>query len=43
MDADSGQYLSFDIGDERYAVPVVNVEVVLETPVLPASQRVFLI
>ncbi len=32
--AEAGRYLSFTLGEEAYAVPVGNVEVVLETPLV---------
>lgn len=39
MDNQAKQYLSFDIGEERYTVPVVDVEVVLEMPSITRVPR----
>lgn len=39
MDGEQGQFLSFDIGEERYAIQVVDVEVVLEMPVITRVPR----
>ncbi len=39
MDGDQGQFLSFDIDGERYAIPVIDVEVVLEMPLVTRVPR----